>query len=150
MSTQYRFDEPALNIAQKIMECRATAAAEGWPDVRLTAAIQCLVIEAMKWAAPAAPVAFIDGNVSDEAMQQLLAELKSSGTNGGIMVRPPAVPEGWRLVPFEPTKEMISGMAGWREYEALNDELPSDVLILCQIYRAALENSPAPGGEHGL
>lgn len=52
MKAEYRFDEPALNIAQKIMECRATAATEGWPDVRLKAAIQCLVIEAMKWAAP--------------------------------------------------------------------------------------------------
>jgi hypothetical protein len=54
-SPRYEFDGPALNIAQKIMECRATAAIDGWPDDRLKAAIQCLVIEAMKWAAPAAP-----------------------------------------------------------------------------------------------
>lgn len=52
MSTDNRFDEPALNIAQKIMECQATAAVDGWPDGRLKAAIQCLVIDAMKWAAP--------------------------------------------------------------------------------------------------
>lgn len=51
---RYGFDDPAMNIAQKIMECRATAFVDDWPDVRLKAAIQCLVIEAMKWAAPAA------------------------------------------------------------------------------------------------
>lgn len=66
MSTEYRFDEPALNIAQKIMECRATAAAEDWPDVRLKAAIQCLVIEAMKWAAPPADEKYL--NRIDEAI----------------------------------------------------------------------------------
>lgn len=51
-SPRYEFDAPALGIAQKIMECLATAAVDGWPDDRLKAAIQCLVIEAMKWAAP--------------------------------------------------------------------------------------------------
>lgn len=49
---RYEFDAPALNIAQKIMECRARAEYEFWPEGRLTSAIQCLVIEAMEWAAP--------------------------------------------------------------------------------------------------
>lgn len=144
MSTDNRFDEPALNVAQKIMECRATAAVDGWPDVRLKAAIQCLVIEAMKWVAPALTVrgqVFIDGSVSDEAMKDLLAAVS-------------AVPEGWKLVPIEPTAAMcdighvgvdvLTGVTDDSEYYSIDGQ------DAAKVYRAMLAAAPtqspaAPG-----
>lgn len=138
---RYEFDEPALNIAQKIMECRATAAAEGWPDVQLKAAIQCLVIEAMKWAAPGSgwtedinansAIVMLDRiNTLDSDDDCRIEEIKNiiRRMTGTPLILPigelrqrlrdqtgeewfsasdVAVPEGWKLVPIEPTAEMM-------------------------------------------
>lgn len=142
MSTEYRFDEPALNIAQKIMECQATAAVDGWPDVRLKAAIQCLVIEAMKWAAP--PILPIG---------ELLQRLRDQTGEEWVSAKDTAAPEGWKLVPIEPTPEMCdishvgvdvcTGMAADDEYYSINGDYAA------KVYRAMLAAAPAPGGEHG-
>ena len=48
----YRFDEHALHVAKKIIQLKKIALIENWPESRLLAAIQCEVIDAMKWASP--------------------------------------------------------------------------------------------------
>lgn len=65
----------------------------------------------------------------------------------------PAVPEGWKLVPIEPTPEMCdishvgvdvcTGMAADDEYYSINGDYAA------KVYRAMLAAAPAPGGEHG-
>jgi len=122
MSTEYRFDEPALNVAQKIMECRATAAVDGWPDVQLKAAIQCLVIEAMKWAAPAMMVRgqlFIDGDVSDETAQRLIEEISRPD---GIFIRS-EVPPVLREIMEERHRQVGKGYTAEHDDEQVCDEI---------------------------
>lgn len=63
----------------------------------------------------------------------------------------PAVPEGWKLVPIEPTPEMCdishvgvdvcTGMAADDEYYSINGDYAG------KVYRAMLAAAPAPGSE---
>lgn len=53
-ATSYEYDSLALDTATRIMEIMRTAALnkDYWPEMRIKAAIQVEVINAMQWAAP--------------------------------------------------------------------------------------------------
>lgn len=134
MSTEYRFDEPSLNVAQKIMECQATAAVDGWPDVRLKAAIQCLVIEAMKWVAPPAAErrTAVPGvydvfeaipdqlrshyNLTPDAIDAVLLAVQ------GVQSRP-AAPAAWSDVVAERQRQIEKGYTADHDDEHVCDEI---------------------------
>lgn len=51
----------------------------------------------------------------------------------------PTIPHGWRLVPVEPTEEMIT---------AARDSHEGEAYLPVSLYKAMLAAAPAPGGEH--
>ncbi len=138
---RYDFDAPALKIAQKIMECTLTAFEDGWPDVRLKAAIQCLVIEAMKWVAPA-PIAFIDGNISDETMQQLMKELSRTD---GIITAPAARECLWTW--DEHDYHWQAGCGGTWLFTDGGPEENEVKFCQCCGGKVVINDEPAPGGD---
>lgn len=165
MNTEYRYDAHALEVAQKIMECRATAAEDGWPDVRLKAAIQCLVIEAMKWAAPAQAAPEAWGDVIAERQRQVSAEgwtpehddQHSSGELAGAAACYARHVNGRQWIyPIRPESyasedaphEWPWDEAWWKPKSPRRDLVRAAALILAEIERLD-RAAPAPGGEHG-
>lgn len=64
----------------------------------------------------------------------------------------PAVPEGWKLVPIEPTDEMCKAAFEARDKwpSAHCDNWREQRYSFAQPrYKAMLDAAPAPGGEHG-
>lgn len=57
-----------------------------------------------------------------------------------------AVPEGWQLVPVEPTEGMVNAGYGWREYDT-PDHWPPTARGPYGTYRAMLEAAPGAGGD---
>lgn len=53
----------------------------------------------------------------------------------------PAPPEGWQLVPVEPTEEMVK--AGRKEAADCDDTYGSSLFSAAEIYRAMLAAAPA-------
>lgn len=68
-----------------------------------------------------------------------IVKARPRGANALATERAPQVPEGWKLVPVKPTKEMLG--AGWKH----NDFNPMTDDIVAATYRAML--AAAPEGE---
>ena len=59
------------------------------------------------------------------------------------------VPEGWQLVPVEPTQEMLIASEGWREYDVPDHWMNcNEVRRVYGSYRAMLSAAPTPEDSH--
>lgn len=57
---------------------------------------------------------------------------------GWLAAKRAAVPEGWQVVPVEPTQDMVAGLTGPKGYTSI---------LLEDAYAALLKKAPTPGGD---